>query len=495
MIADPRAGANRGGSVAYAVWMRKRPFHEPRRRDGLARLFFCATVMSCAALLFAATTPATAQGTEADTPPAAQAQAKQAPAESEPTLHDLAGVTAMRRRLGVRAPAGRGVVIAQVEGQPGDYLPITEGTWTGSTVVVAQGGPSETFGHAAGVGRVIYGTGGIAPGIELVHSYPVKAWMRDVLRFGTPHPPAETAARVTNHSWIAMDHPHAARILRRVDWLVDQRGALVVAGVNNGRGRVPDLLAPSFNAIAVGKRGGNNSGGYTTVEIPGRCKPDLVAAGGVTSTSTAVVTGIVACMLEHVDNLPPRDAEPAGRPETIKACLLAGARRDDAWQPESGKPLDNHLGAGEADVDRAMLCLLAGRVQPGKLRRRAGWALETLGSGDAHRYRLHVSQPMGALGVALTWHRRVDGRTATDDEGNPRGWVDAPRLTDFDLRVLDADTGEPLAASESAVDNVELIHLPETASGRYVLEVERLGKGRDARWRYALAFLLDKPDR
>ena len=118
----------------------------------------------------------------------------------------------MRQRLGARAPAGRGIVIAQVEGKPGQYLPLKEGRWTGSTVVVAQGGPSEAFGHAGNIGRTIYGTGGIAPGIELVHSYPVNAWMNDVLRVGAPSPPPRPrpAWSTTPGSPTTTPTPHAS---------------------------------------------------------------------------------------------------------------------------------------------------------------------------------------------------------------------------------------------------------------------------------------------
>ena len=433
-------------------------------------------------------------GEEPDaSPPPAEPEPREQANPPEPSRDDRVGITAMRQRLGANAPAGRGIVIAQVEGKPGQYLPLKQGRWTGSTTVVAQGGPSEAFGHAGMVGRTIYGTGGVAPGIDLVHSYPVNAWMEDVLRVGSPKPPAETPARVVNHSWIAQQHPHASRILRRADYLVNRHGVLLVAGVNNGRGKVPELLAPAYNGLAVGKHSGNNSGGYTTVEVSGRCKPDLVAVGGTTSSSTGVVTGAVACLLEYADSLDEPDRAAAGRPEVIKAALLAGAVRGSDWQPEDGKPLDQHFGAGELNLDHSLLCLLAGRAEPGKLQRRAGWALDDAGEGDAHRYILTVQQPMGAFGIALTWHRRIDGRTYVNREKKTARWIDSPRLTDFDLRLIDLDTKEAVAESASAIDNVELIHLPATEPGRYAIEVERVGKGVDPRWQYGLAYLLHPP--
>ena len=271
---------------------------------------------------------------------------------------------------------------------------------------------------------------------------------------------------------------------------MNRRGVVVVAGVNNGRGKVPELLAPAYNGLAVGKHSGNNSGGYTTVEVSGRCKPDLVAVGGTTSSSTGVVTGAVACLLEYADSLDEPNRDAAARPEVIKAALLAGAVRGENWKPEEGKPLDQHFGAGELNLDHSLLCLLAGRATPGKLQRRAAWALEQAREGETHRYSLTVKQPMGAFGIALTWHRRIDGRTYVNREKKTARWIDSPRLTDFDLRLIDLDTGETLAESASAIDNVELIHLPATEPGRYAIEVERVGRGIDPEWQYGLAYLL-----
>lgn len=413
-----------------------------------------------------------------------------AQADRKPTLDDLVGVTAMRRRLGVKAPAGRGVVIGQVEGQAGQYLPVTRGRWQGSTAVVAQGGPSDAFGHAASVGRKIYGTGGVAPGIEIVHAYPVEAWMKNVLNLGTPKPPTDTPEKLVNHSWIG-DHPRADRILRRVDHYADQRGVTIVAGVNNGASPVPHLLGSAYNVIAVGNADGNNSGGYTRVEVTGRCKPDLVAAGGLTSYTTAAVTGVVACLLEYVDRMPEAQRAAARRPEVLKAALLAGAARDLKWQPDEGKPLDETLGAGHVNVDRSLLMLIAGRAAPGKLPVRAGYALEDATVGDTDRYTITTSRPMGPVGVALTWHRRIDGRTAVNREARSARWLDTPRLTDFDLRLVNLDTGRPVEVSESAIDNVELIHVPELPPGRYAIDVERVGKGLDPQWRYGLAYLFE----
>ena len=56
-----------------------------------------------------------------------------------------------------------------------------------------------------------------------------------------------------------------------------------------------------------------------------------------------MVTAMVARLIEAADAMGPH-AERAGRAEVIKAVLLAGATKPWNWQPQPGKPLDEHLG-------------------------------------------------------------------------------------------------------------------------------------------------------
>ena len=413
----------------------------------------------------------------------------------QPTTADLAGITAMRERMGADAPAGRGVAITQVEGSPGRYLPATGARWVGRTAIVARGGSSEPFGHAAAVGKTIYGQGGIAPSIDVVHAYPVETWVTEVLRLGRATPPRPSPGRIENHSWIG-ENPAGSRILRRLDWMIDRKGVTVVVGVNNGDTTVPQLLGSSHNAIAVGRRSGDNSRGYTRHEGEGRCKPDLVSAGGKTSFTTGVVTGLAACLLEQADKLPPAQREDATRPEVIKAALLAGAVRTQAWEPEPGRPLDPQLGAGEAHALRSILPIVGGRATPGDLTRRAGWAFEEAGDGETQRYTITTTQPLGPIGIALTWHRRIDGRVVSAPQGNRRVWQPEPKTTDFDLRLLriDGEERELVAASASPIDNVELVHVDKLPPGRYAVEVEHLGRDGGSPWSYGLAYLFDQND-
>src|SRR5690606_26494394 len=157
-------------------------------------------------------------------------------------------------------------------------------------------------GHATTTAGVIYGPGNLAPGITDVHCYATAHWLTEgYLRAGTPLPPVEDDRRLFNHSWIGgSGGPGDLTVLRRVDYIVDARDAIMVVGVNNGRNTtVPSLLCSAYNVIAVGST--NSSGGYTSVDGEGRCKPDITAPTRMTSFATPMVGAIAARLLEMGD--------------------------------------------------------------------------------------------------------------------------------------------------------------------------------------------------
>src|SRR5690606_27575435 len=160
------------------------------------------------------------------------------------------------------------------------------------------------------------------------------------------------------------------------------------------------MLASAYNVIAVGAASGNSSGGYTTFGGAGRCKPDIVADKNLTSFSTGVLTATAAKLLEAADHMAD-DTPRARRATTIKAVLLAGAKKPAGWAPAAGKPLDEHLGAGVVDFDASLSILVAGLNAPPLLRNHHGWDLRSLDAGDEHAasYRLVLDKPMGPWSI------------------------------------------------------------------------------------------------
>jgi hypothetical protein len=207
-----------------------------------------------------------------------------------------------------------------------------------------------------------------------------------------------------------------------------------------------------------------------------------------------VQAGHRARLLEVADTMKREGrTDAAGRSEVIKAVLLGGAAKDANWKPAPGKPLHERLGAGLVRIDRSYDLLTAGPAEPGALSGRYGWAFRALPREAKENYTFETPRTLGEAALTLVWNRRVEGGPTRDLlTGRPR-WNTATRLADFDLRLFRADErGEEseLAASASAIDNVEHIFLRELPRGRYRIEVSRKDT-LDEPYDYALAWRIE----
>lgn len=433
----------------------------------------------------------------------AQPRPQNRPAAPQNTWRQLVGFDAAYQRLRMDLPIGRDVAVGYVEGpMDGGYAPNAADPRLAGISVVLHSGEGPFSSHATFGASIAFGPNGIAPGVKVLNSYLAANFLTDgYLNLGKPEPPRDDGLQLFNHSWISAASPMAMHALRRVDWLIDQRDAVMCVGVNNGRdSTVPALLGSAYNVIAVGtaKGGGESSGGYTRIEVSGRCKPDIVGPRDLTSFSTAAVTGCCAMLLERANHM---DDPRARMSETIKAVLLAGAVKTDKWSPAEGKPLDEHLGAGVVNVNRALMALDAGPIsaQPcaaatehaAHLLRPFGWDLVQPGSDQKCCYRFETARSWQEATFVLVWNRRIDGRTARLFGSEEQVWLDVPRVANFDLllhRYEDDGTSKPVAASESRIDNVELIHLRQLPAGRYRLEIVRRQDAFDEPWDAAVAW-------
>jgi hypothetical protein len=415
------------------------------------------------------------------------------PAAGPTPIREVIGLDRLEQRLGARTPTGKGIVVGHVEGAVGDYMPnVASERFTGVDFT-ANNGDSKANGHTDATATIIYGPGGLAPGVTEVQVFAANPWMQDsLLGVGTNRRPTDTHIRLFNHSWVGGTDTAATReALRRVDELVDAHDVIVVCGVNNGREtEVPALLSSAYNAIAVGQVAGQNSGGYTRMEVAGRGKPDIIAPHGKTSFSTPIVTAVIARLLQAADTMQDTDA---ARAEVIKAVLLAGATKPRGWTQAEGHPLDSHFGAGTVRIDRSYDILAADTVQPGKVNQRAGWSFTTVQSGDDQVYTFDVPGDMGAASFMLVWHRRITAIPTRDRRTGAALSMSLPRMANFDLRLVHTDDqgkASDVAVSTSKVDNVEHIFLPALPHGRYELHVTRLDESDEA-WDAAMAFIID----
>jgi len=434
-----------------------------------------------------------------DAPEAAngkQPQPNAAPAApAPPSSRELIGLARLEARLGNQTPTGEGVVSAHVEGGAA-YMPDLVAANFKNITTLHAGGNKEYSGHANATAVLIYGPRGLAPGIRRAYFLSSNEFLGEkFLKAGRPEAPDMKDIRLSNHSWIG-SVGGSDEVLRRIDYVADREDSLFVVGVNNGPlSQVPPLLASAYNVLAVGNYYGKSSGGYTTLEGSGRCKPEIVAPGGLTSFATPVVTAAAARLIETADRH--GDDSPARKVEVIKAVIMAGAEKPEGWKRAEGKPLDEHYGAGRLRIDTSYDILSTQRTRPGAMKQRYGWGFESLTSGQLHEYTFNANRPMGEASIMLIWNRRIDGRLITDPEGKRNHWNNTPRLGDFNLRLIGVDLeGKEWVAAESAgfVDNLEHIHLPALPAGRYRLEVIRSDTLPES-WDYALAWRIENEPR
>ena len=455
----------------------------------------------------------------------AQGETRPAP---KPTVRGLIDLDKAEERLGRQIPTGKGIVMGHVEGNDGMYMPNIRSSRYQDMFFLPHSGPSQTFAHADITARLIYGRTGLAPAVNTVHFYSAPDWLATgYLNTGSHLPPAHNdPIRIFNHSWISMASPFIIQSIRRIDYLIDQHDVIMCVGVNNGvNSTVPALLASAYNTIAVGVMSGNNSGGFTTTEVLGRCKPDIVGPGSLTSYATPVVSACAARLLELADEMDAQFYAPihptidellhtdeftpprlAAKPQTIKAVLLASATKSDSWKPLPNKPLDEHLGAGLVNIDNSLMILSYGPQQPGQIDSRYGWDFNALKPLEKNTYHFKTSQALGEASIILTWHRKIEGRTgAIHIPGKPDQivWLDRAMFTNFDLALIHIDDEghqNVMATSNSEIDNVEHIYLPELAHGRYRIEVimnygEHIPHEirEQMLWQYALAWRFEQP--
>ena len=148
------------------------------------------------------------------------------------------------------------------------------------------------------------------------------------------------------------------------------------------------------------------------------------------------------------------------------------------------RPLDDIVGAGHLQVDRAHEIMSGGRTVPASAVGDApsatqhGWSFEPVSDGQAQWWKLSLPEGAGTLSVVATWNRDVPSSFSA-------GFV-----ADIDLelfQLIDGDAvpliGDELAfgsgnvASTSEVDNIEHLWIRDLAAGTYALRAARVDGG------------------
>lgn len=409
-------------------------------------------------------------------------------------------------------PDGSGVVLAQVEAEDasGRYVPdSSHEELTQPLYIRRSGGSASPSSHASFVARKFFGlTEGPARGVSYVYCFKANGYLQGDFLNATSSAAPEVIPiiKVWNNSWVGTfgNGTYDARAVRKLDFAVERDQDIVCVGLNNGSEQQP-LLASSFNAIAVGRRDGDHSGGFWSGgDSDGRIRPDLCGPLYTVSEATPIVSGAASMMVQVVqDGGLGDDAE---APETIKAALMAGAVHQttggEAWSNapvETGadrglstQALDLNSGAGHLNIDRSHAVMTAPRVDDGGLGLPTGWAHADVIEGDTATFRFTTIEAADELNIIAAWNRTVTSANSYDT-----WWV---ADIDLELRLVDGGSTVSLlgedalewaggnVASRSAVGNVEHLHITGLEPGTYEIQVQSLDAGSDSSTEVALAW-------
>ncbi len=365
---------------------------------------------------------------------------------------------------------GANVTVGQVEAAIGGaYLPdFTAPEFAGKVFNPSSGAAS---GHATMVGRMFYGSGGIAPGVRNVNVWETNHFLTWGLRVGQRKAPRALGASVINNSWIAAfpSDTHNLDAIRRLDWMIERDDVVVVAAVDNEPGSAyPKLLGTAYNAIAVGTKRGSSGGPITFDSRGPRAKPDLVVDVFTTSEAAGVVSGAAALLRSEAKARQMNISE-----LTTKALLMAGAERPDDWErgdstssDDERVPLDYAYGAGTLNVENSFDILTTGKRPNGGTQ--LGWDT-ALSKKKGKTYPFTITHEAGEedhndFTAVLTWNR--------DIKRGARGSLKGV-LADLDLTLQEKHgrRWRTVAHSDSSYDNVETITLDDLDAGNYKLLV------------------------
>lgn len=415
------------------------------------------------------------------------------------TDREKLGLTQLAELAGDAMPTGAGITVGQVEAPltagGTNYMPNASYFSNPSAqlladTIVDKNGAGTVSTHATAVAEGIYGTNGVAPGVANVDVYNANLWIyASVLRTTNWRAPLPVTQRVVNHSWIGSFAASgndgvatATDMLRRVDYVVNRDKVVMVAGVNNGLATpFPQVIGNAYNVISVGLTNGYSSPGPSSIDVPGRTKPDLAVPATSTSIGTGWVTGAAAMLLEMVG-----ENSAASQPATIKAALLAGAVKTpfdlqgstpsalDNWSHTPQQPLDLLHGAGQMNIYNSAIILASGQQAASSTEdvNLIGWDYTAVSPENVTKYFLEVPAGMVAVNFSLiaTWNREIEFTQGVSYQPAKL----TPSLANVDLALFAAngyEQGTLLDSSISTIDNVEHIYRTGLGAGRYEIDV------------------------
>jgi hypothetical protein len=326
-------------------------------------------------------------------------------------------------------------------------------------------------------------------------------------------------------------------VTRFLDWSTEAHEVLyVVAGFeNNQPGPLP---TDNFNGITVGSSSKSSTkwdqvdSSNIIITDGSRALIDLIAPGRDvvltnpgstltqpphpfgTSNAAPHVTGTVALLLEHAAAQMPSNPS-ARRPKVMKAVLLNSAdkiqgilgmertvlKQDgvDTWfqstaHTSANVPLDEEMGAGHLNANRAFQQFQPGQTGPGQIPL-IGWDFAGINDPDnPNKYVFNQQLAAGDyVSLTLAWDRilALDEPAPPFEEYNPDDAFFDFGFSNLDLHLLPAgatNKNQAIASSTSTAENLEHIFASITTPGNYEIWVELNDQTPFASAEYALAW-------
>lgn len=373
---------------------------------------------------------------------------------------------------------GSGLMVMQAEApdSAGNYMPdVTDAEFSGKTFTEGSGAFG-TNNHGTLVARNFYGnSSSMTGGISSITGYDANDYIFNWLNALSGNDLNSTPAfDIGNHSYVGngLTTAQAEDILERFDFVINRDNTLMVVGANNGStSATPQVLTPSYNAIAVGRSDGGHSQSLTSVYGAPRFATSIVVpSAGATSFSTPVV-GSAAALLKHAG---------AGtdfiQNEVIRSTLFAGATKDEfaTWDRTSTRPMDEVFGFGELNILNSYHIFEGGQFEgsttdPTSNIHDLGWDYGDFDGSKDLFYDFSIS-PGGdaSLSAVLSWNIDIiDLNSGTAFEAQRD-------LADLNLELFDSSgtfLGSLLDSSNGSAYNNEHIFFEGLDGGDYTFRI------------------------
>ena len=392
---------------------------------------------------------------------------------------DAVGYNDLLAEKGGALEDGTGLRVTQPEAlSGGNYMPnVNDSQFAGKTITNGTpGGSNGASSHATGVGRTFYGNvNSMTPGISDITGYNANDYLGRVLGFNSGGDPLAQGFDVGNHSYIGngLTDAQETDLLQRFDFVINRDNTLMFVGTNNGSGNSqPDLMAPSYNAVTVGRTDGNHARGATSGYGTPRIKPDIVAPASTTSGATPIVASAGALL---------RDAgagSNAEQNEVIKAMLFAGATKEEfpTWDRTTTRPIDDVFGFGEVNILNSYHIFEGGEFDgqtsnPTSDSGPMGWDYGMFDGTNPLFYDFEIGPGthVTELSAALVWNIDV-----VDNNPDTAIFDATTSLANLDLELYDSTgtfLGSLVDSSLSTDYNLEHIYLNDLAAGNYTFRI------------------------